>query len=114
MTRARWDPGAWPRPLRLLALFVLLAFVSGAAGAVFVTRQGHDVRTSLAWGLYVGGTLALVLGAGPMAFLPGRFHAAEQPADARRASLLRRVRPRLFWFPFGAGLLALGVLIELV
>ena len=114
MSRARWDPRTWPRPLRLLALFVLLALVSGAAGALVVTRQGHDVRTSVAWGLYVGATLALVLGAGPTAFLPGRRRDGEQIGDVRRPPLLPRVRPRLFWFPFGVGLVALGLLIEVV
>jgi hypothetical protein len=103
-----------PRLLRPVVLFVLAALLATVAGAVIVAVWEVGLRSAIAWSFYGAGIAVLALGVGPawtsygsglpetdLAEIKGRFAGADRFAYT------------LLYILCGAGLVAIGALIEL-
>jgi hypothetical protein len=109
------NPRRWPWWARPPALFAAAAALSAGAGVLVAAWQGYDPSASAAWGLYGGGGVLLLVGVAPFLGEPGSgtLESYAQETWALQHSRLAGAATALAYLLFGAGLVALGLLVEL-
>ena len=113
----RWSlgPRSWPRWTRPFVLFAVVAAVAAAVGAGIAAWNGRDVESGVVWGLYGGGALLLFFAVGPSMAEPGSvtLGGADAEAHQRHVARLGEIPQTLLYFALGAGLIGIGLLLEL-